>query len=640
MKSRIACLACALACCLGALAITLYPRADAAAGKPPEDKNAPKLAASKIVHVTVYPDSALISREVEVPAGTGLMELVVSPLPETTMASSLYTESADGLRVLTTRFRSRAVREDTREEVRKLEDEIKALQAKQRRIQSEVEVLASSMLFLGSLEKFTTSSTTHATEKGKLDSDQVIALAKYLNEGRGDKARKAFELKEQLLDNQEALEFANRKLREVSTGSNKVERDAVLVIDKVNAAGGKVRLNYLVSSASWKPQYKFRAGKSEKDPLSVECLASILQQTGEDWDRVAMTLSTAQPMLNSSPPELHALAVNVVPRDGKAGGVTVAGLQTGLNLGGSPGVGGPMPSLPNNRLAIANPGAGAKATELAEAAKNIRSVAQRAANQRQEKEAVELQNYAAVLDQVRELCVSSEGGKKAAGELVGKPSKNEGPSVTYHLAHKLSVPSRTDDQVIEVSRLELMPDYFYKAVPVLTPHVYRQANVVNTSKNVLLPGEATMYLGTDFVGRMSIPLVAVGETFTVGLGTEPQLQVTRQMMDRVKTVQGGNQIMKYEYRILVSSYKPEKVRVQVWDRLPTGETESLGVTLVKASPEVCKDPVYQREERTMNLLRWDLEASPENKGEKALTISYEYRIEHDKMSNLGSFLSK
>ena len=54
----------------------------------------------------------------------------------------------------------------------------------------------------------------------------------------------------------------------------------------------------------------------------------------------------------------------------------------------------------------------------------------------------------------------------------------------------------------------MKPDYYYKAVPVLTPHVYRLADLVNKSEYVLLPGEATMYVGSDFVGRMNLPLVA------------------------------------------------------------------------------------------------------------------------------------
>ncbi|MBY0232983.1 MAG: mucoidy inhibitor MuiA family protein, partial [Gemmataceae bacterium] len=493
MNRRLAFVAGSVALCAG-LALLLWPRfGGAAAGKPADEKNAPRITPSRIIHVTVYPDSALISREVEVPAGLGLMELVVNPLPEATLSSTLYSESADGVRVLTTRFRTRAVREDTREEVRKIEDELKALQAKQRRLQHEVLVLADSVQFMAQLEKYTSSSTLHATEKGKLDSDAAIALAKYLIDNKGDKAKKTFELKEQILDNQEALDFANRKMRELATGSNKIERDAVLVIDKANAAAGKVRLNYLVSGAAWKPQYKFRAGKDAKEQMRIEYLAGITQQTGEDWDRVGMTLSTAQPMLNATPPELLAMAVNVVPRGGAGTGVTVGGLHAGLGLpaggGKGGGMGGPMPTVPGTRLALANPGESAKATELRSAAKLLRDQAQASVNLRKEKDALELNNYAAVLDQVCDLVVKSDDTKARFTATAGK---NEGPSVTYHLAHKLSVPSRTDDQVIEVTKLEMAPEYFYKAVPVLTPHVYRQAEIVNSSANVLLPGEATM----------------------------------------------------------------------------------------------------------------------------------------------------
>src|ERR1700740_343156 len=88
---------------------------------------AEKRAASQIVNVTVYQNSALVTREVEVPEGTGAMELVVTPLPPGVANSPLYSEGPDGTRVMSTRYRSRAIKEDTREEVRKLEAQIKEL---------------------------------------------------------------------------------------------------------------------------------------------------------------------------------------------------------------------------------------------------------------------------------------------------------------------------------------------------------------------------------------------------------------------------------------------------------------------------------------------------------------------------------
>src|SRR5262245_5157668 len=128
---RLALLAGSLALCAGGLALLLYARPGNATAPPVNGKAKaeapPKMATSRITQVTVYPDSALVTREVEVPAGEGVMELVVSPLPQATVNSSLYSEGSEGTRVLTTRFRSRPVLEDTREEVRKLEDEIKKL---------------------------------------------------------------------------------------------------------------------------------------------------------------------------------------------------------------------------------------------------------------------------------------------------------------------------------------------------------------------------------------------------------------------------------------------------------------------------------------------------------------------------------
>jgi uncharacterized protein (TIGR02231 family) len=209
--------------------------------------------------------------------------------------------------------------------------------------------------------------------------------------------------------------------------------------------------------------------------------------------------------------------------------------------------------------------------------------------------------------------------------------------VTYHLAARLTIPSRNDEQVIEVAKLDLAPDYFYKAVPILTPHVYRLADLTNTSQYVLLPGEATMYLGSDFVGRASLPLVAVGEKFTAGFGVDPQLQVQRQLVDKTRAMQGDNQVLRYEYRILVSSYKAEPVKLQVWDRLPHADTDVVGVTLVKASPDISVDPLYLREERPSNLLRWDLKVEPAMTGEKALAVNYQFKLELGRQMQISNF---
>src|SRR4051812_44354119 len=104
-------------------ALGLVPGA-AAADEPAQ----PKIAQSRVIDVTVYPNNALITREVVVPEGAGNVELVVNPQPQHTVNSSLYSEGTDSIRVLTTRYRMRPIKEDTREEVRKLHAQIRQLQ--------------------------------------------------------------------------------------------------------------------------------------------------------------------------------------------------------------------------------------------------------------------------------------------------------------------------------------------------------------------------------------------------------------------------------------------------------------------------------------------------------------------------------
>src|SRR5262249_23772485 len=143
---------------LGGLTLVLPARTDEpAAGEGPP----PKTVASRITQGTVYPNSALGTREVEVPAGTGLVELVVKPVPPHTVNSPPHPEGRDGIRGLTTRSRPRPVKEDTREEVRKLEDEAKKLQQLAQRLQAELGVVQQNMQMYTKLENFTTANTQH-----------------------------------------------------------------------------------------------------------------------------------------------------------------------------------------------------------------------------------------------------------------------------------------------------------------------------------------------------------------------------------------------------------------------------------------------------------------------------------------------
>ena len=213
--------------------------------------------------------------------------------------------------MLSTRFRTRAVKNDTRQEVRAKEEQLKTLQAEIQRLQKEIAVQGEDLKYLQKLEGFTGTALTGLTEKGRLDSDAILKLSRFVMETRGTKTKSETDLQQQLQANTEAVEFATRQLAELSAGSSRVERDAVIVVHKARPQAGTVRLGYLVGSANWWPQYRLRGGAAADAPVRLEYLAAVFQQTGESWPGVRVTLSTARPSLDAAPPELLPLKMAV-----------------------------------------------------------------------------------------------------------------------------------------------------------------------------------------------------------------------------------------------------------------------------------------------------------------------------------------
>ncbi len=229
----------------------------------------------------MYQGQALVTREVSVPEGDGTFELLVSPLPDQVENASLYTEGADGLRVLSTRFRTRAVRADNRQEVRATEELLNKLRTDGKRLEREINVHDQDLKYLEKLGGFTGATLEGLTEKGRLESEPIIALSKFIMENRSSKTNAEIELRRALEANTGAAEFTARQLAELSAGTSRTEHDAVIVVHKSRAQPGTVRLGYLVNCARWWPQYRLRGGAPEA-PVRLEYLAAVVQQTGEN----------------------------------------------------------------------------------------------------------------------------------------------------------------------------------------------------------------------------------------------------------------------------------------------------------------------------------------------------------------------
>src|SRR5207253_3765803 len=138
-------------------------------------------------------------------------------------------------------------------DVRKLQDELEQLELTREKLEADIRASQASAQTITRMENFLSVTTVEATKKGTLNSDSAIALSRHIIETRAEKARELVGLQQQVKANQKKAEFAQRQLSELTSGTARTERDAVIVVEKNNVLPGKVRLNYLVDAVSWRP---------------------------------------------------------------------------------------------------------------------------------------------------------------------------------------------------------------------------------------------------------------------------------------------------------------------------------------------------------------------------------------------------
>ncbi|HEY4329347.1 MAG TPA: DUF4139 domain-containing protein, partial [Phycisphaerae bacterium] len=177
------------------------------------------------------------------------------------------------------------------------------------------------------------------------------------------------------------------------------------------------------------------------------------------------------------------------------------------------------------------------------------------------------------------------------------------------------------------------------ASPVLSTAVYDEAAATNDSSTVFLAGDLATYVNNEFVGRGVMPSVASGQTFNVGLGIDSSLRAHRVLVEKTETMQGGNRVVDFTYRLSVENFGTKPATVRLLDRLPTAKEEQIRVTMAPVSKdgrELSKDSVYEQTDKKKGILRWDVEVPPQAVDTKALAIEYQFKLEYDKGMSISS----
>ena len=617
---------------------------------PADSSKKPTETTGKIEAVTVYRGQALITRGLDVKGPVGLKEVIVTALPDQVLPGSIYAESADGVEVRSVRYRVRPVGEDVREEVRKIEEQIAKTEAEIAANERYLKLAAEHKAYLDSLQKFVAATANVELTKGVLDAETLQTLTEFIHAERKALAEEELTLQQQKQALQETLNLLQRGRQTVASGSAKTVREAVVFVKLANADGGSLRVRYIVDNATWSPSYNLRTD-AKREQVLVEYNASVQQMTGEDWNDVAMTLSTATPSLVATAPDLNPLKVTLKPQVALQQAAADAGkpvkayselrrdleqqrkkLDYKRNSSFDSGS-GPFEQPPQQP---AGAPAGAMGMGGMGGGMMGRGVGGMPAPQA-DSAAIQLNSLAGQI-QMLEL---KAGEQAVAKSGTGPAQPEETVSVTYQLESAISLPSRSDRQLIQIASLPMTGEFRKIAVPVLTAHVYEQAEVANSSDLVLLAGPSSSFVAGRFVGHGELPTVTIGEEFTVGFGIDSSLRANRELVDKNETIQGGNRVVDFTYRLSIENFGAEPATVRLTDRIPTSsEDGDINVTLVSPGQPLSDDPEYQKNERKKGILRWIVEVPAEAIGPKAFSFEYQFKMEYDKQMSIAGLASE
>jgi uncharacterized protein (TIGR02231 family) len=261
---------------------------------------------SAIVSVVVFPDRALVTRSTQLtlPAGEHTVHFPNLPTNIDQDSFQMKGEGVEGVRLYSTEARKVVLERPRAEERAKLEaeienvnDQIAADDARLDDLKAEDELVHSIGVYSG--EQF---SKEFVTCEPKPDEWKAMVEFQRNNLARISNDILQTQIHKRELNRQ--LDALLRKLEELQGQAARETLDVSVSLSASRPGPFQLLLSYVIYGASWYPSYDARADVSHNQ-IVFTAVGNVRQQTGEDWENVSLSLSTARPAISAQMPKLQ-----------------------------------------------------------------------------------------------------------------------------------------------------------------------------------------------------------------------------------------------------------------------------------------------------------------------------------------------
>ncbi|MEO0046387.1 MAG: hypothetical protein RL705_1578 [Bacteroidota bacterium] len=263
----------------------------------------PIFTTAKIKAATVYFNAAELSQTTSVNLPAGTSEIVIKNVADYLNESTVQIGAPSSVTVLSVQFTQNYISEyeidETNPVIKKVRDSIALVNKEIKKIQIESYSNQQAIALLDANQ------TVGGSNTG-LNVAELMKLVDYYKAKRMEMDNVIVALGEKESNLKTKLKNLNDKL-EINTQKEDKNSRGKLIVQVMNDIAGAVNLdvNYITNAASWSPFYDLRA-ENITSPINMVYKAQVLQNTGIDWKKVKLTLSSGNPNQNNQAPLLSA----------------------------------------------------------------------------------------------------------------------------------------------------------------------------------------------------------------------------------------------------------------------------------------------------------------------------------------------
>jgi uncharacterized protein (TIGR02231 family) len=263
----------------------------------------PIFTTAKVKAATVYFNSVELAQTTTATLPKGTSEIVVKNVADYLNENTLQIGAPSTVTVLSVQFTNNYISEYEIDEKSPL---IKTVRDSIRMVEKEIQKINNAKeTELKTIELLDKNQQVSGLNSG-LNVAELMKMMAFYKAKRSESRNAIDGLEDRRIKLNEALLRLKSKL-EINTKKEEKTSQGKLVIQVMNDVAGIVDfdINYISNSASWSPFYDLRADNITA-PINMMYKAQVVQNTGIDWKKVKLTLSSGNPNQNNQAPILNA----------------------------------------------------------------------------------------------------------------------------------------------------------------------------------------------------------------------------------------------------------------------------------------------------------------------------------------------